>query len=389
MMQNNALKQLSYFGKKSVPPTVRRDMWQPLLTVCFPEGREQEGLIAYQRLREYRMVRDVNWRKREDLLEHAAFSKIKLKSRSLDRPRSIWNARRRILMNQKAEAVADVAAVLARQEGIEAAKKAKEEERKAEEVQRLEKLREDAKDAKKQKAIESNIRNLQKALQRGRGKGADQPARTEETQKEWEKTVRKDLGRLTWKKGLLRQAIEAVKQSETPQSTQEPILRNIRIQWLDIQDADYAKSWPDDVLHDTMGGIPRFMAPHPELEKQPLFFIGGKGSGIELTDEEKEHMESNVELDGEANEEGGKDKNEADEQSSEKKNEDDQSKKDTENLESEKETEKKEATEQKEASTTKESTEKAETTQETGPRKGVWSFLTPKRPQETRDSSRP
>src|SRR5215469_9267313 len=56
------MKQLAFYGKKTKPRALRRDMWRPFASVTFPQGSEEDGLRAYKVLREFRLLRDYAWR---------------------------------------------------------------------------------------------------------------------------------------------------------------------------------------------------------------------------------------------------------------------------------------------------------------------------------------
>lgn len=105
--QNNAaLRQLPFNGKKTVPRALRKDLWYPLATISFPPGRGSLGLSAFQKLRELRRLHETKWDPTE-MVEEIEYedgtSKIEVLSKK---------ARGRKLMDQKANSVADMAAVL-------------------------------------------------------------------------------------------------------------------------------------------------------------------------------------------------------------------------------------------------------------------------------------
>ncbi|KAL4901640.1 hypothetical protein BDW74DRAFT_159853 [Aspergillus multicolor] len=123
--KNNVLKQLVYHGKKTVPATLRKDMWVPYFSVHFTDSKI--GLRAYHLLREFSMQRQLD-PPREMITITEQFLNQK-------RPRSPKEAeefdekysdkigwlmekkdRARVVMDQKATSVADVSAVLAIQE---------------------------------------------------------------------------------------------------------------------------------------------------------------------------------------------------------------------------------------------------------------------------------
>jgi hypothetical protein len=104
---NQVLKQLTFAGKKTLPSALRKDMWRPLLTATFPSP--SQGLAAFRKLRELRMLHEHNW-------EHPDPDARKLPEKK---------ERGRLIMDQKANSIADLAWVLRRQEelGVKMAEK--------------------------------------------------------------------------------------------------------------------------------------------------------------------------------------------------------------------------------------------------------------------------
>ncbi|KAJ5587500.1 uncharacterized protein N7459_003265 [Penicillium hispanicum] len=126
--KSNILRQMVYHGKKTVPAEFRRDMWVPYYSVHFAEPRL--GLRAYKLLREFSMQRQ--------LAPPPEMITVTEEYLALKRPRDPVGAeefdqankrrigqpmekkeRARVLMDQKATSVADIAAVLAIQEEAE------------------------------------------------------------------------------------------------------------------------------------------------------------------------------------------------------------------------------------------------------------------------------
>ncbi|KAF2834237.1 hypothetical protein M501DRAFT_1020959 [Patellaria atrata CBS 101060] len=95
LKNSSVLKQLPYAGKKTVPRAVRKDMWRTMATITFPSA--PQGLTAYRLLREFRILHETRWRIAEG---------------EKPLPRKL---RARKIMNQKANTVADLAAVLQKQ----------------------------------------------------------------------------------------------------------------------------------------------------------------------------------------------------------------------------------------------------------------------------------
>ncbi|EWC48182.1 hypothetical protein DRE_02286 [Drechslerella stenobrocha 248] len=87
-----ALKQITFMGKKSVPATLRKDMWTPFLTATFTNSAT--GLKAFQHLRELRRLHETQWDK--ELLTKPV------------------RERSKILQDQRANSIADLAAICKR-----------------------------------------------------------------------------------------------------------------------------------------------------------------------------------------------------------------------------------------------------------------------------------
>ncbi|RDL40452.1 uncharacterized protein BP5553_00431 [Venustampulla echinocandica] len=100
MKNNKAISQLPFNGKKTVPRALRKDLWHPLATISFAPGSSAIGLSAYQKLREYRRRHELEW---DDSLMRDTEGKLIPKKK-----------RGRQLNDQKANSIADMAAVLGR-----------------------------------------------------------------------------------------------------------------------------------------------------------------------------------------------------------------------------------------------------------------------------------
>ncbi|CUS13709.1 unnamed protein product [Tuber aestivum] len=83
----DALRQLTFVGKKSVPAALRKDVWAPMATVTFKETLM--GANTFRMLREFRRLHETSYSK--ELLQKSK------------------KERTRILMNQKANSIADLA----------------------------------------------------------------------------------------------------------------------------------------------------------------------------------------------------------------------------------------------------------------------------------------
>jgi len=130
------MKQLAFYGKKTKPRALRRDMWRPFANVRFPQGSEEDGLRAYRVLREFRLLRDYAWREiphfnpalrdRSEFQDAPNFSTgypdIKdgeLLPKKQEKVMEMLRKKRRawMLMDQRATSVADLAKVLQMREG--------------------------------------------------------------------------------------------------------------------------------------------------------------------------------------------------------------------------------------------------------------------------------
>ncbi|KAI1496730.1 transcriptional regulation of mitochondrial recombination-domain-containing protein [Biscogniauxia marginata] len=96
---NRALKQLPFNGRKMKPSKLRRDYWRPLAMIQFPEGLGVVGQSVFTRLRECRRLHEVAW---DDSILYDVETRRTLKRIE----------RGSVLSDQKANAVADMAAVL-------------------------------------------------------------------------------------------------------------------------------------------------------------------------------------------------------------------------------------------------------------------------------------
>ncbi|KAL8958215.1 MAG: hypothetical protein Q9193_004685 [Seirophora villosa] len=116
-----SLAQLPYLGKKTVPARLRKDLWHPLCLVEFP--RPSQGLLAFRRLREFRRL-------------HETAYPLSLITRAKDQllPKK---QRGKLLMDQKANSIADLAAVLKLQKEGWRKKHVQKKERQIEKVKML------------------------------------------------------------------------------------------------------------------------------------------------------------------------------------------------------------------------------------------------------------
>ncbi|KAF8251743.1 hypothetical protein K440DRAFT_595223 [Wilcoxina mikolae CBS 423.85] len=88
LKNSDALKQIPFIGKKSRPAALRKDHWAPLATVIFPT--KAMGLSTYHLLREFRKMHETMYEK----------------SITLEKSK---RERKYMIMDQKANSIADLA----------------------------------------------------------------------------------------------------------------------------------------------------------------------------------------------------------------------------------------------------------------------------------------
>lgn len=212
-----------YHGKKTVPADLRRDMWVPYYSVHFGDARL--GLRAYQLLREFSLQRQLSpppemitvteeflaAKRPKDPLAAEEFDKLNKKriGKVMEK-----KERARVLMDQKATSVADIAAVLAIQEKeIENGFLDKEYKRgyltrRARQRRRETRLREEAQaeaNAARVKALEEHLNSLA---------SEDTELKIDEADPAY---------------------------PDRPEA--------VKVLWRDVHDARYAESWPSSVEH--------------------------------------------------------------------------------------------------------------------------------------------
>lgn len=172
----DSLDQLPYLGKKTVPPRLRKDLWSPFAMVYFPSPHA--GLAAYRKLREFRRLHETSYDLRDITEKTGKYAGSLYPTQK----------RGRVLMNQKANSIADLASVLLQQERGPREERVANAERRIQIVERLKK-------------------------QKGKNKVKKNPL-----------DVKKEL-----------EGVEGV-----------------CVRWADMLDAEYAETWPQDVVHDAL-----------------------------------------------------------------------------------------------------------------------------------------
>ncbi|KAL1302371.1 hypothetical protein AAFC00_002774 [Neodothiora populina] len=110
-LNNTLLKQLPYAGKKTIPAGIRKDIWRPLLSVTFPTP--SQGLQAFRKLREYRKLHELSWA--QPTVANNGMLDLENPYVRTETPRPPKKERSRLIMDQRENSVADLAAVLREQ----------------------------------------------------------------------------------------------------------------------------------------------------------------------------------------------------------------------------------------------------------------------------------
>ena len=204
---HKATSQMAFFGKKTKPPSLRKDMWRPVCLALFPDA--DAGHTAYRKLLEYKRLHETAYP-----IELIQEKEGKRKGEMLPKKK-----RAKVVMDQKANCVADLAAVLAQWERPLALRREVKDEMSAEEKRRVK--------VKRKQFLAEN----QKALER------------------WERISKRWGERRAGKK-------------PNNWANETRSLEGVEIMWTDLRDAEFAAEWPEDVVHDNLRTA-RFTAAWP------------------------------------------------------------------------------------------------------------------------------
>ncbi|KAM5463905.1 hypothetical protein MauCBS54593_007350 [Microsporum audouinii] len=253
----NVLSQLLYHGKKTVPAGLRKDMWVPYFSIHF--HTPSLGLEAYKLLREFSLRRQLE--PPTKLITNSKESLEKKRPQDLAEAKKwdqTWNPRigqimmkkdrARVLMDQKATSVADAAAVLT----IQAKREQKQHEQEENEGEKGE---------PQEKKLSHKARR--------------RVIRAQKRQQAHEELVRKRINEL--EKSMSNRGIQAKVDMEGELADYKVEEGAVKLLWTDLQDAQYACSWPDIVQHG-------------ELEPNREHIIG---NALKL--DKEEHLSSSLE----------------------------------------------------------------------------------------------
>lgn len=124
------LKQLNFYGKQTQAQEIRKDLFQPFAQIVTPSP--EFGMNVYQKLREYRHVRDYQWTFRPTTEEVQKTLEKAIKNKRMpkfDNRLPTLKERGMLLMDQKATTIADLADILTRESESARNKEKLEEER--------------------------------------------------------------------------------------------------------------------------------------------------------------------------------------------------------------------------------------------------------------------
>ncbi|OJD19984.1 hypothetical protein ACJ73_08600 [Blastomyces percursus] len=288
--KNNVLSQLVYHGKKTVPATLRKDMWTPYFSLHF--STSSQGLEAYRLLREFSMQRQLA--PPADMITASEESEILTRQRPRDPAEAKkWDEewkirmennhilgkrlRARVLMDQKATSVADVAAVLALQE-----QKMKEErEREARESE----LENEEKDGGEEEGESVHLGDRDKSGKKISKKRRKRMRAAIRAQQELEKETMEKISDLERMLGVKIDPSQALSKYHIVNEGE------VKMFWTDLHNLQYAESWPKNVIHGQLkGSRDHIMGTWIDLAAGESLALGGapaskagEGEGAEQT----------------------------------------------------------------------------------------------------------
>ncbi|EDN05879.1 hypothetical protein I7I51_06256 [Histoplasma capsulatum] len=282
--KNNVLSQLVYHGKKTVPATLRKDMWTPYFSLHFPST--SLGLEAYRLLREFSMQRQLA--PPADMITASQDNEVLTRQRPRDPAEAEkWDEewkirmeqhqflnkklRARILMDQKATSVADVAAVLALQQQ----KMKEEQEREARENELEDENEEETEeveggDGEKVKNESGKVGDKDKTgkkISRKRRKRIQAAIRAQQA-------LEKDtMDKIAELERMLQVKIDP----SLPPSEHHIVNEGeVKMFWVDLHNLQYAESWPKNVIHGQLKPVRgHIMGTELDLAAGELLALGG------------------------------------------------------------------------------------------------------------------
>jgi len=300
---------------------LRKDLWRPLWTLSIPEGEhaDAQGRHVFKKLREWRKLHETSWERPALLsLNHSKKEIERLEEQLRDRGGSkkenvydvIKHKKKKLrvaaVLDQRANSVADLAAVLAAQEALGAKTlQQKNEEAKSRRAYQVQTMIDMAKEVEQGAIDEMDVHIEQLREQCAKPLSADDPAEVSKT------PLRKQLVKVLARRKKMESASvyverakeelkEELKESKVQLSPEQQDARlreilpdfptpstipkrgpsrarlerekapvfsteGIVIKWANHLDAEFAESWPETINHQPMG-FARNRAPHADQE---------------------------------------------------------------------------------------------------------------------------
>ncbi|ODH21030.1 hypothetical protein ACO22_05733 [Paracoccidioides brasiliensis] len=261
--KNKVLSQLIYHGKKTVPATLRKDMWTPYFSVHFPSATL--GLETYRLLREFSIQRQLA--PPTDIITASKDNEVLTRQRPRDPKKAEewdeqWNPRMeqrqilnkrlraRVLMDQKATSVADIAAVLALQEQ----KLKAQEEQEAREAEQ-----EDGNGAGEKEGERKVVSGTKGVIEKdgvkrdskGRKVSRKRLARIRAAIRKEQRLEKETMDKIAKLERKIWSPTATYKIDPDVPPTEHHIVNDgeIKIFWMDVHNLQYAESWPKNVVH--------------------------------------------------------------------------------------------------------------------------------------------
>jgi hypothetical protein len=295
---------------------MRKDLWRPLWTLSIPEGEhaDAQGRHAFKKLREWRKLHETSWERPALLsLNHSKKEIERLEEQLRDRGGSkkenvydvIKHKKKKLrvaaILDQRANSVADLAAVLAAQEALGTkTQQNKDEEAKSRRAFQVQTMIDMAKEVE-QGALDEvklQIKQLEEQLKSSSADGSTEMSKTQLRKQLKDMIARKT--KLQWSSSCVKRVKEEMKESggELSPEQQDARLREnlpeypaprsipkrgpmrarlerenapvfstegIVIKWANHLDAEFAESWPETIDHQPMG-FARNRAPNADQE---------------------------------------------------------------------------------------------------------------------------
>jgi len=331
LRNSRALRHLPDLGANNKDAVLRKDLWQPFFTVCLPDGEDgqKQGLDVFKKLREWRKLHELYWQPTELMRRTFGPADIERLQERLDErggskkespydviKRIKKKERVRIVQDQKANSVADLAAVLLEQEKVGVRREEEQKHQKklmrkieARELENLAAM----KDQGRLEQLEASLTDLKarlvkldrdgkgseplsrrkllrsirvftarkeeidfavRALENSRRTASKARAEGDEVRPGLETLENGPTDTLPVTKAQLRAALPSIPPemiARMPRRSplrpimkqlQRPIfhIEGITIKWNNMLDAEFAEAWPSKVNHESMGWV-RHTAP--------------------------------------------------------------------------------------------------------------------------------